>query len=311
MNQPQTLGMMKDGALALEQARQHIMNPEAAEHVPARHGHASRRGSTPPTAPKAMLEHRPRRATNRSLIHQVPHATEAQQYWTKYPTSQQSSSSGSFNSRGRTDSIITSSPDSTEPARRATQEHHQLLNFLRAHLARLQAQAPCVAETYRNFGLVFHCFPTHVIWDDAIHPDVRTFARSNFMVRDGYPLPEIIHVIGTLTHALNAAAGRLHQISVPDAEAQKACAELQLAERLVAEGMAKLELLRQAVEVFGRMRAILLMQWGKEWEAQKVYARRMRFYQAWAHALPMACWEGLCEEDRNGLDAARRAAMVL
>jgi hypothetical protein len=190
-------------------------------------------------------------------------------------------------------------------------EHHRHLNFLRAHLARLQAQARCIAETYRNFGLLFHSFPSHVIWDEAIDQDIRTFARSSLTVRGGYPLPEMVHLIGTLSHAVDRAAARLQQMHVPEIEAQKAMAELLLAEKLVTEGIAKLQLLRQAIEVFGRMRTILLMLQKKEWEAHQIYARRMKIYHAWAHALPMVCWDGLREEDRTGLCAAGRAAMGL
>lgn len=58
----------------------------------------------------------------------------------------------------------------------------------------------------------------------------------------------------------------------------KVKAELNLAGMLVVEAVPKLELLRQAIHVFCRMRMILWLEGNREEESGQNHGRRLEFY---------------------------------
>ena len=242
---------------------------------------------SPPREPKAYR--RSRKASN----FRQGHVTEAQGYWTGY--AEPETTFGQVNRKER------AKPSKKATARHVSArdvQHQELLHFLRLQLADLKVHASCIAETYRNFGLLFHSFPSNILFHQAILPEVRGFARKNFLAGDGHPLPDIVHVVGTLVYSLSAAEGRLQQLQqagMCELQLRRARAEIALAERMVMEAVPKLELLRQTLEILCRMRLVLWLERKTEWESDKGLARRIKLYHAWAHALPMVCWEGFLE----------------
>ena len=146
---------------------------------------SDRAGPSPPIEPTADRFTRRRRR----FQHRAINTTESQGYWAGYaPTPPPLPE-------------LTLNPHAARfvSTRAPLQQPHATLGPLRGMLAHLQRQASYVAEAYRNFGLLFHSFPAHVFWHDAIHQEIRTFARADYRAGgDGSELPDIIHVIGTL-----------------------------------------------------------------------------------------------------------------
>lgn len=250
----------------------------------------------------------------RSFRNHGVHATESQGYWNAYSGNDASLSPeyATSSTDSRVDSFaegIFQSPQAQQAYLERQFRHQQHVFALQGRLDFLKAQANAVSVTYRNFGLLFHSFPKHVIWHDAIHPDIRGFARANFLVGDGQPLPDIVHVIGTMDFALHAAGERMQQMWLTEAEAAKVSAKLQLAEMMVTEAMPQLDLLRQAVEVFCRMRTISWMEGRRKDESLKKRRQRTKRYESWAHAVPSICWGEFQDDEVDELTAAQSMAL--
>lgn len=235
------------------------------------------------------------------------HATESQGYWRSFP--EPCSGSDGDGTEVSTDAIATgievgptcTGHDHEEPRVDLLQHLAQsVLASLEAKLRDFQQQPSSIAEAYRNFGLLFHSFPAYVVWNPALQPEVRGFARANFLVSEGHPLPDIIQTVSMMSYAVRVAAAELQKPLGQVAHVQRVQGALALAERLVAEATATLELLGDAVEVFCRMRTILWADKGNEYESNEQYRRRARAYRAWAFALPMICWEGIRQGEAEG-----------
>lgn len=254
---------------------------------------------SPPKEPSA--HHRMR--DTKPFHYRGVHATKSQSYSPVYSTPSADSRVDSF-----ADGIFQS-----PQAQQAYLEHQicykQYVSSLRYRLSFLKAQASSIAVTYRNFGLLYHCFPKHIIWHRAIDPEIRGFARANFLAGEGYPLPDIVHVIGTMESVLHATGERMQEMWPKEAETTRVGAELGLADRMVIEAMPQLELSRQAIEVFCRMRAISRMEGRTKDESPKKSRQRANVYEAWAHAVPSVCWEGIQDGEIDELTAAQNVVL--
>lgn len=268
--------------------REHVTRNQSAEHP--LHAPTVNRNASPPKEPRVWREQKERTRHYRRF-----HATETQQYWSAYPPSSQSPE--------------TTSSSLYEDSATTFSATGQLLPdpfvaHLGLQLEHLKLQAHSIAETYCNFGLLFHSSPRHVVWHPAIDEKIRRFARINFLAGAGYPLPDMVHVTGTLQHLVLQAETTLRR-SAPPRGIQETLpllrANLCLAERLVGEATPRLDMLRQAVEIFGRMRKILWAEGKCDWEQPRRFHERMRRYQAWTYALPMVCWLGFPESKAVGL----------
>lgn len=242
--------------------------------LPTTTGHAA----PPPKGPRAW--HEDQKATA------CPSHSFKPTAWSEYPEGPKSSEMTASSTRA----------DSCTPVLQTRQLlPDPLLTYLTIQLEHLKFQACSIAETYRNFGLLFHSFSGPVLWHPKIDPEIRRFARINFLAGAEFPLPDIVHVIGTLQYTLTQAEKVLHRSSASgllEKDFKAIRAHLCLAERLLAESMPQLDMLRQAVEIFCRTRAILGMEGKSAGDGGKRYHERMRRYQAWAHGLPLICWEG-------------------
>jgi len=205
------------------------------------------------------------------------HTTEAQSYWAEYdapPTQQEPFP-----------------PFQSEPSpQHENMQHMQHTSTLLTHLAILKANHHDLCTAYRNFGLLFHSFPSCILFSRAIDQDIRGFARKNFLVSSWRPLPGIIQGLGTISYALQTAEDAL---TAGDGSAEAvtwAQCNLTLAEICMDDALAIIDMLRQAVEILCRLRQMLWMEEAPIWESEQQHARRMRLYQQWAHALPDVCW---------------------
>ena len=161
---------------------------------------------------------------------------------------------------------------------------HHSLETLRIHTHYL-------AATYRTVGLVFYSLPAHIIWDNDVARDIRRHARTNFKVNTVCELPEMIQILGTLSFTLEQVSDCLAEDDFDRAE--RLCMG---ADGLVREGFWKVESLRQAVNVFLRVRYILALKGWKELEPPWSRERRQKMRRAWVAGLPIVCWEGEREE---------------
>ena len=156
------------------------------------------------------------------------------------------------------------------------------------HLATLKSTATALASSYLHFGILYHGLPFKLRFDPRIHSTIRKYAREHFNVSNTRELPPLITLFGSLEHSFAQVSARLD-----DGKADETHALLTLAERLVAEAHQTVVQLRQAMEVYLRLKHIKILE--GRWDgpdARRPRDLRENMKDLWIEALPAICWEG-------------------
>ena len=156
------------------------------------------------------------------------------------------------------------------------------------HIQALKSKTSHLAAAYRNFGLLFNSLPLSVIYNRHIYAGIREYARTNFTLAVSRELPSMIQILGTLDNTFGLVPAAL-----VDGDVEKAHRLLMFAESLVVEAHQTVLALKDAVEIYCRLKYILVLEGG--WPPREGATSRRRKEQmrdAFVMALPGICWEG-------------------